>query len=365
MRIGFVGWRGMVGSVLLDRMRKEGDFQGLSVRFYSTSNPGGDAPPEGDGRRLLNAGDLASLARCEAVLCCQGGAYTTAVHPRLRASGWNGYWIDAASTLRLRDDSTLVLDPVNGDFVRERLAAGCRDFIGANCTVSLLLMAIAGLFRKGWVEWVSTMTYQAVSGAGARKLAELSHQVRRLGIAAPGLRGASSIEIEQRLTAEQRSAAFPTAEISVPLACNVLPWIDRLLETGQTREEWKAGVEGAKILGSPAPLKIDGICARVDALRCHSQALCIKMNRDLPLADVQSALRSGNRWVRLVENNQEATLRELTPAAVSGTLDVAVGRLRRLSIGPRHIGAFTVGDQLLWGAAEPLRRMLGILRERR
>ncbi len=353
----------MVGSVLLDRMRDEGDFAGIEVHFFSTSNPGGAAPEGGANARLRDARDIRSLAGCDVVLSCQGGGYTTEVFGELRATGWDGYWLDAASTLRLRGDATLVLDPVNGDLIRERLAGGCRTFVGANCTVSLLLMAIGGLIRAGWVDWVSTMTYQAISGAGARRLAELARQVRHLGECGARLRGASSVEIGAALTDAQRDESFPTEEIGAPLACSVLPWIDRAVENGQTREEWKAGVEAGRILGASAPLKIDGICCRIDALRCHAQALCIRLNRDIPLPEVESALLSGNDWVRLVENTQAATLRELTPAMVANTLEVRVGRLRRLSMGRRYVGAFTVGDQLLWGAAEPLRRMLSILRE--
>lgn len=362
-QVGFVGWRGMVGSVLLERMRAEGDFEGLDVRFFSTSNAGGAAPPEGVSGRLEEARDISRLRACEIVLSCQGGAYTSEVFDALRESGWNGYWIDAASTLRLRPDSTLVLDPVNGDQIRERLSSGCRTFVGANCTVSLLLMAIVGLYRAGLVEWVSTMTYQAVSGAGARKLAELAKQIRHMSVPGLDLNSLSSVAVEQAVTRVQRSDSLPIAEIEAPLACNVLPWIDRAMSDGQTREEWKASVEASKILGASPPVRIDGTCARVDAMRCHSQALCIKLTRDLPLDVLSETLQRGNPWVRLVENTKKATLRQLTPSAVAGTLDIAVGRLRKLKLGRGYLGAFTVGDQLLWGAAEPLRRMLLILRE--
>ncbi len=365
LKVGFVGWRGMVGSVLLDRMRSEGDLDSLAVHFFSTSNPGGRAPHGGASAVLQDAREIDALARCEAVLSCQGGGYTSEVFEALRASGWNGYWIDAASTLRLRQDATLVLDPINADQIQKRLDDGCRNFIGANCTVSLLLMAIGGLLREGMVEWVSTMTYQAVSGAGARKLTELGSQVGALGAATTDLQGGSAIEVEQAFTRVQTGAAFPVNEIGAPLACNVLPWIDRAMDSGQTREEWKASVEASKILGADPPVVIDGICARVDALRCHSQALCIKLSRAVPLAEVRDLLSSGNAWVRLVDNSQEATLRQLTPAAVAGKLDIHIGRLRHLSMGPEYLGAFTVGDQLLWGAAEPLRRMLGFLRDAR
>ena len=365
LKVGFVGWRGMVGSVLLDRMRSEGDLDSFAVHFFSTSSPGGRAPNGGANPVLQDARDIDALGRCEAVLSCQGGGYTSEVFDALRASGWNGYWIDAASTLRLREDAALVLDPINAGQIQKRLDDGCRNFIGANCTVSLLLMAIGGLLREGLVEWVSTMTYQAVSGAGARQLTELASQVGALGATRADPHGGSAIEIEQALTRVQTGAAFPVHEIGAPLACNVLPWIDRAMDSGQTREEWKASVEASKILGADPPVVIDGICARVDALRCHSQALCIKLARALPLPEVRDLLISGNAWVRLVDNCQEATLRQLTPAAVAGKLDIHIGRLRNLSMGPEYLGAFTVGDQLLWGAAEPLRRMLGLLRDAR
>ena len=353
----------MVGSVLMDRMRAEEDFGGLETHFFSTSNAGGEAPREGGGRPLLDAFDLDRLADFDVVLSCQGGGYTTRVHDALRESGWTGFWIDAASTLRLRPDSTLVLDPINGGQIRDRLREGGRTFVGANCTVSLLLMAIGGLFRAGLVEWVSTMTYQAVSGAGARKLTELARQMRRMSVPSGEIGGRTSIDIERAVTGVQTSEALPTDEIGAPLACNVLPWIDSPKDGGQTREEWKAAVEATRILGADPPVRIDGTCVRVDAMRCHSQALCIKLSGDVPVDEAERILLDSNPWVRLVENTKEATLRQLTPAAVSGSLEVKVGRVRKLNLGPSHLGAFTVGDQLLWGAAEPLRRMLGILRE--
>lgn len=365
LRVGFVGWRGMVGSVLLDRMRSEGDLEGIQIDFFSTSNPGG-RPPEGAASpQLKDASAISELARCDTVLTCQGGEYTAKTYPRLRASGWSGYWIDAASTLRLDGDAALVLDPVNGAHIQQQLRDGCRTFVGANCTVSLLLMAIGGLFRAGLVEWVSTMTYQAVSGAGARRLQELAGQLRILSDSGENLASLSAVEIERAVTKAQRSSELPVSEIGAPLACSVLPWIDRAMDSGQTREEWKASVEASKILGAKMPVVIDGICARIDAMRCHSQALCIKLNLGISLEDVARILRDANPWVKVVENTQESTLSALTPAAVSGTLDIAVGRLRTLAMGPTYLGAFTVGDQLLWGAAEPLRRMLGMLREHR
>ena len=365
LRVGFVGWRGMVGSVLLERMRAEGNLPGLEVHFFSTSNPGGEAPREGSSDVLGDARDIRQLRQCDVVLTCQGGAYTSEVFEPLRSTGWNGYWIDASSTLRLRRDATLVLDPVNGGQIRQQLESGCRNFVGANCTVSLLLMAIAGLYRAGLVEWVSTMTYQAVSGAGARKVTELARQIQHMSVPGTELAKLTSVEAEQAITRVQRSDSLPVQEIGAPLACNVLPWIDRAADYGQTREEWKASVEASRLLGADPPVKIDGTCARVDALRCHSQALCIKLTRDLSVAEAHDVLLGGNPWVRIVENSKEATLSQLTPAAVAGKLEVAVGRLRKLNLGPSFLGAFTVGDQLLWGAAEPLRRMLLILQARR
>ncbi len=363
MRVGFVGWRGMVGGVLLDRMRSEGDLEGLEVHFFSTSNPGGPSPSGAASDHLEDAYDLVALSHCDTVITCQGGDYTKGVYGPLRDTGWNGCWIDAASTLRLDDSAELVLDPVNGDRVRSRLLNGCRTFVGANCTVSLLLMATVGLYRAGLVEWISTMTYQAVSGAGARSLKELAKQIRWLPLAEVDLEAASSVDLERAVTAAQRSSDFPAEEIGAPLVGSVLPWIGGAEEHGQTREEWKAGVEASKILDANPPVKIDGTCARVDALRCHSQGLCIKLTRPISLEEAASLVSDAHPWVRLVENTREATLRELTPTAVAGSLDVAVGRLRKLAMGPEYLGAFTVGDQLLWGAAEPLRRMLCILRE--
>lgn len=353
----------MVGSVLLDRMRAEGDLDGLEIHFFTTSNPGGPSPAGGANDRLRDARQVGELKDFDVVLTCQGGGFTSSAFDRLREGGWSGYWIDAASTLRLRDRSTLILDPVNGDLIRRRLRAGCRDFIGPNCTVSLLLMAMVGLYRAGLVKWISTMTYQAVSGAGARRLTELGHQVRTMGTAVPDGDGASAVDVERAMTGAQRSEHLPTGEIGAPLACSVLPWIDRAVELGQTREEWKASVEASRILGADPPVKIDGTCVRVDALRCHSQALCIRLNRKLPLDEAVDLVRGGNRWVNVIDNTAEVTLERLTPVAVAGRLEIAVGRLRKLQLGPGYLGAFTVGDQLLWGAAEPLRRMLGILRD--
>lgn len=354
----------MVGSVLLERMRAERDLEGLEVFFFSTSSAGGAAPSEAASPLLLDAWDIGQLRACDVVLTCQGASYTARAYPALMRSGWGGYWIDAASALRLDPQATLVLDPVNLAQIERRLEAGCRAFVGANCTVSLLLMAVVGLFRAGLVEWISTMTYQAVSGAGSRQLKELAEQIRCL--AGPGAAGASrtSLEVDRAVRGAQAAASLPTSEIGAPLACNVLPWIGPATESGQTREEWKASVEATRILGADPPVVIDGICARVDALRCHSQALCIKLVKDVALDRVAELIEGSHPWVRVVEHSREATLRELTPAAVSGSLTVAVGRLRALQLGPSYLGAFTVGDQLLWGAAEPLRRMLAILRRK-
>lgn len=361
MRVGFIGWRGMVGSVLLDRMRAEGDFEGLDPVFFSTSNPGGVGPAEAQGVPLADAHDLNALGQCDALITCQGGSYTEAVHPALRRSGFRGLWIDAASTLRTHENSLLVLDPVNGDALREGLASGRTDFIGANCTVSLMLMATVGLLRTQEVRWISSMTYQAASGAGARAMTELIAQMRHVGQhAGPGLdAGADALVLDQTVAAALRTA--PTEVFGAPLAGSALPWIDRLVEGGQTREEWKAGAEASKLLGTPIP--VDGVCVRIGALRSHAQGLTIQLKRPMPLDEVSSAVAEAHPWVRLVDNTQQATLDQLTPAATSGQLEVPIGRLRVSSIAPDLLHAFTVGDQLLWGAAEPLRRMLGIARE--
>ncbi len=368
MRVGIIGWRGMVGSVLLERMRAEGDFTLIEPVFFSTSRAGAAGPAiGGPAAALADAHDTAALARCEVLVSCQGGDYTAAVHPRLRDAGWQGHWIDAASTLRMKPGTVIVLDPVNLDVIRAGRAAGVRDWAGGNCTVSLMLMALGGLFRAGLIEWASGMTYQAASGAGAQHMRELLAQMGHVHAAAAELLGdpASAIlDIDRRVSAAQRDAALPTASFGHALAGSLLPWIDADLGGGTSREEWKAGAEGNKILGlEHAPVPIDGLCVRVGAMRCHSQALTIKLRRDLPLAEVEALLAAGNDWVRVVPNERAATLARLTPAAVSGTLEIAVGRLRKLAMGGEYLSAFTVGDQLLWGAAEPLRRMLRILLE--
>ncbi len=363
MRVGFIGWRGMVGSVLMDRMRAEGDFAGLEPHFFSTSAAGQPGPIEGGEAPLLDARGVAALSACEVVITCQGGDYTQAVHPSLRASGWQGIWIDAASALRMEPTSCLVLDPVNRDAVREALAGGVGDYVGANCTVSLLLMALVGLLRTGGVRFVTTMSYQAASGAGAQAMLELLAQMRHIGdVAGPHLdAGAQALAVEKAV--RQGLAGAPADVLGAPLAGSALPWIDRGLENGQTREEWKAQAEASKLLGTPTP--IDGMCVRIGALRSHAQGLAIHLRRPMPLDEVTAHLAEAHEWVTVVPNNMDATLRELTPAATSGSLSVRIGRLRPSAVGPDVIHAFTVGDQLLWGAAEPLRRMLHLVREHR
>lgn len=368
--VGFVGWRGMVGSVLMSRMREEGDFASCEPVFFSTSNVGGEGPAESGGAPLADAKDVAALKKMDVIVSCQGGDYTKEVFPQLRAAGWNGYWIDAASTLRMQDDAIIILDPVNLDVIKGGLAKGIKNYIGGNCTVSLMLMGLAGLFRHDLVEWVSAMTYQAASGAGAQNMRELLVQMGLLydSVKDELADSASAIlEIDRKVAARMRAADFPTKAFrGVPLAGSVIPWIDVAVEHGQSKEEWKGGAECNKILGrppfrSPGSIPIDGICVRVGAMRCHSQGLTIKLKKDVPLAEIEEIIAAGNEWVKVVPNEREASERQLTPAAVSGTLTVPVGRLHKLAMGPEYLGAFTCGDQLLWGAAEPLRRMLRIL----
>lgn len=354
----------MVGSVLMQRMREEGDFAGISPVFFSTSNAGGAAPAEaGPGAKLLDAHNLDDLASCDVLISCQGGDYTTAVFRPLRQRGWSGYWIDAASTLRMADDAVIILDPVNSKVIERGLARGLKNYIGGNCTVSLMLMAAAALFEAGLVEWMTTMTYQAASGAGAAKMLEL---VQQMGMLVDPVRKSPSenaLEVDRMVTAAQRDASLPTAEFGAPLAGSLLAWIDKEMPGGQTKEEWKGMAETNKIMGLTPAVPVDGLCVRVGTLRCHSQGLVIKLKKDIPVAEIEKMLAASNEWVRVVPNNKEATLRDLTPTAVSGTLTVAIGRLHKLALGPEYLGAFTVGDQLLWGAAEPLRRMLNILRQ--
>jgi aspartate-semialdehyde dehydrogenase len=369
MKVGIVGWRGMVGSVLLDRMTAEGDFALIQPVFFSTSQAGHAAPDVGQGADTLrDARDLAALGAMDAIITCQGGDYTTDIHGPLRASGWNGYWIDAASTLRMTDGVTIVLDPVNRPVIEAALDAGQKDFVGGNCTVSLMLMALGGLFRAGLVEWITAMTYQAASGAGAANMRELVAQMGSVyasGAALLADERSSVLELDAVVAAHLRGSALPQKEFGRALAGNLIPWIDKDLGNGQSREEWKGGVEANKILGrSDRPIPVDGICVRIGAMRCHSQALTIKLTEDRPLAELEALIAADNEWVRVIPNEREASMNELTPAAVTGTLAIPVGRLRKLPMGGEYLTAFTVGDQLLWGAAEPLRRMLRIVLER-
>ena len=367
-RVGFIGWRGMVGSVLMDRMLAENDFNGFEPFFFSTSQVGKPGPEIGrEVPPVADAMQTGRLAEMDIVVSCQGGGYTEKIHPQLRRDGWQGYWIDAASTLRMDPASIIILDPVNRHVIENALSSGVKDFIGGNCTVSLMLMALGGLFEKNLVEWLTSMTYQAASGAGARNMRELVAQMQMIGAAAQGLLSdpASAIKaLDRKVTDVLRSTAFPASEFGAPLAASLIPWIDRAMENGQTKEEWKGFAETNKILGRQNnPVPIDGQCVRIGAMRCHSQAFTIKLVRDLPLDEIEAMIAEHNEWVAVVPNEKEATLRELTPAKVTGTLAVPVGRLRKLTIGPDYLTAFTVGDQLLWGAAEPLRRMLRILLE--
>jgi aspartate-semialdehyde dehydrogenase len=366
MQVGLIGWRGMVGSVLVQRMREERDFDLIDPIFFSTSQSGTAAPSIGKSvPPVKDANDLAALRTADVLISCQGGDYTTEVYPKLRASGWTGYWIDAASTLRMKDHAVIVLDPVNRGVIDQALEAGVSDFIGGNCTVSLMLMAMAGLFKAGVVEWVTAMTYQAASGAGAKNMRELVSQMGVVhGAAAAQLAAPASaiLDIDRTVTETLRSKAFPTEQFGHPLAGSLLPWIDKDLGNGQSREEWKANAEGNKILGRErSPIPMDGLCVRIGSMRCHSQALTVKLTRDVPLPEIEQMLAAAHEWVEVVPNTREESLRGLTPAAVSGTLKVPIGRLRKLAMGPEYLTAFTVGDQLLWGAAEPLRRVLRII----
>ncbi len=365
-----VGWRGMVGSVLMQRMREEHDFDHVDPVFFTTSNVGGKGPLIGkDVPGLLDGSDLDALKTCDVIMTCQGGDYTTEIHPRLRAAGWRGYWIDAASTLRMKQDAVIILDPVNLGVIERGLAMGLRDFIGGNCTVSLMLMGLHGLFKAGLVEWVSAMTYQAASGAGAQNMREL---IAQMGTAHAAVKAqlddpASAIlEIDNRVTESLRADTLPREHFGVALAGSLIPWIDKDLGNGQSREEWKAGAEGNKILGTAEnPIPIDGLCVRIGAMRCHSQALTIKLKKNVPLDEIDALLAGGTPWTKVIPNRRDESIEELTPARVTGKLEVPIGRLRKLSMGPEFLSAFTVGDQLLWGAAEPLRRMLRILVEDR
>lgn len=372
--VGLVGWRGMVGSVLMQRMQEEGDFAHIEPVFFTTSNPGGKAPAMAKNETTLkSATDIAELSKCEIIISCQGGDYTTEVYPQLRAAGWNGYWIDAASTLRMNDDAVIVLDPVNRDVIDSALARGVKNYIGGNCTVSCMLMGLGGLFEQGLVEWMTSMTYQAASGGGAQHMRELLTQFGTINAAVKPLldNPASAIlEIDRTVLATQHGyAPDEIKQFGAPLAGNLIPWIDKDLGNGQSKEEWKAGAETNKILGlgeafGSAAIPVDGLCVRIGAMRCHSQALTIKLKKDVPLDEINDIIASHNQWVKVVPNTREASVHDLSPAAVTGSLTIPVGRLRKMSMGPEYLSAFTVGDQLLWGAAEPLRRMLRIVLEK-
>jgi aspartate-semialdehyde dehydrogenase len=366
IKAGLIGWRGMVGSVLMQRMQTERDFDLIDPTFFSTSQVGANGPAVGGRRQpVKDARNIDELARADILISCQGGDYTNEIYPKLRAAGWDGYWIDAASALRMQEDAVIILDPVNMDVIKAALRRGVRNYIGGNCTVSLMLMGLGGLFKAGVVEWMTAMTYQAASGAGAAQMRELVQQMGHTHTAAARLLDDSSTaigEIDRMVAETLRSPDLPTQNIGYPLAGSVLPWIDKDLGNGQSKEEWKGMAETNKIIGrSGRPVPVDGICVRVGAMRCHSQALTIKLTHDLPLPEIEQMIASANDWVRVIPNEREATLRELTPAAVTGTLSVPVGRLRKMPMGGEYLAAFTVGDQLLWGAAEPLRRMLRIV----
>jgi aspartate-semialdehyde dehydrogenase len=362
----------MVGSVLMQRMQQEGDFDLIEPVFFSTSNAGGNAPSFAKNEtKLKDATSIDDLKKCDAIISCQGGDYTNEVFPKLRAAGWNGYWIDAASSLRMKDDAVIILDPVNLHVIKDALAKGVKNYVGGNCTVSLMLMAMQGLFQAGQVEWLTAMTYQAASGAGANNMREL---LRQMAFASGSVQeqladpASAILDIDRRVADAIRSDANPTQYFGVPLAGSLIPWIDKDLGDGQSKEEWKGRAETNKILGhTAAPIPVDGLCVRIGAMRCHSQALTIKLKHDLPLAEIAGLLAAANDWVQVVPNEKEASIRELTPAAVTGTLRCPIGRLRKLDLDPaapgRYLSAFTCGDQLLWGAAEPLRRMLRILLE--
>lgn len=370
MKVGFVGWRGMVGSVLMQRMITEGDFANITPSFFTTSSvgkPGPDLEGQNSGT-LIDAFDISELSSVDAIVSCQGGDYTAEVHPKLRQNGWDGYWIDAASTLRMKPDSIIVLDPVNRKVIDRGLRDGTKDFIGGNCTVSLMLMALGPLFENDWIDWISAMTYQAASGSGAQNMRELISGMGQLHGATEELLDDPSsaiLEIDRLIAETQRSAAFPIQHFGAPLAGSLIPWIDSPMEGGQTKEEWKGMVETNKILSRMGQdeVPIDGTCVRIGAMRCHSQALTIKLKKAVDLSEIEAALKNSHQWLNFVPNEKERTLAELTPVAVTGSLTVALGRLRKLKLGDEYLSCFTVGDQLLWGAAEPLRRMLKILGE--
>lgn len=370
MRVGFVGWRGMVGSVLVQRMLEERDFERIDPVFFSTSRAGGAGPAIGAvATKVLDANDPRAFAALDAIVTCQGSDWTNAMYPKLRAAGFAGYWIDAANALRMNDDAVIILDPVNREVIDSALARGIRNYIGGNCTVSVMLMALAGLFRHDVIEWMTCMTYQAASGAGAQNMRELLQQMGEAHLAAKALLddpASSILDIDREVAGILRDDRFPTEHFGVPLAGSLIPWIDKDLGNGMSKEEWKGGAEANKILGRGAAfgrpaVPVESLCVRVGAMRCHSQALTIKLRRDVPLDEVEHILAGGNDWVRVVPNTRDESIRRLTPAAVTGSLEIPVGRLRKLEMGPQYLSAFTCGDQLLWGAAEPLRRMLRIL----
>jgi aspartate-semialdehyde dehydrogenase len=366
-RIGFIGWRGMVGSVLMRRMIEEKDFKGYEPVFFTTSQVGGEGPSIGiDIPPLKDANDIKTLATFDILVSCQGGDYTTTVYDKLRKERFKGYWIDAASTLRMKESSIIVLDPVNRDVIDRGLASGIKDYIGGNCTVSLMLMALAGLFRQNLIEWISSMTYQSASGAGAKNMTELVAQMAHLSSAtAAALKNpaTTALDLEAIVTGELQGGRMPVANFGVSLAASLIPWIDKPMDNGQTREEWKGQVEANKILGTMATIPVDGVCVRVSSMRCHSQGLTIKLKKDVSIDEITAMLAADHEWVKVVPNNKEVTLKELSPAAVSGRLTVPIGRLRKMTMGPEYLAAFTVGDQLLWGAAEPVRRILKIVLE--
>ncbi|MBI3284965.1 MAG: aspartate-semialdehyde dehydrogenase [Burkholderiales bacterium] len=369
--VGLVGWRGMVGSVLMQRMQEEGDFAHIEPVFFSTSNTGGAAPAMAKNEKTLqDASNIDALKKCEIIITCQGGDYTGEVFPKLRAAGWNGHWIDAASSLRMNEDAVIVLDPVNLPVIKDALANGQKNWIGGNCTVSCMLMGVGALYKAGLVEWMSTQTYQAASGGGAQHMRELLTQYGSLHAEVKDLLGdpkSAILEIDRKVIAKQRSLSdAETANFGVPLGGSLIPWIDKDLGDGMSKEEWKGMAETNKILGQgagygTAAVPVDGFCVRVGAMRCHSQALTFKLKKDVPVADIEAMIATDNEWVKVVPNTRAATVRDLTPVAVTGTMTIPVGRIRKLAMGPEYVGAFTVGDQLLWGAAEPLRRMLRIL----
>lgn len=362
--VGLVGWRGMVGSVLMQRMQEERDFDHIEPVFFTTSNKGGKAPAMAKKEKTLqDADDIDALKKCDIIISCQGGDYTTGIFPKLRAAGWNGYWIDAASTLRMKDDAVIVLDPVNLNVIKDAMSRGIRNYIGGNCTNSILLMGVGGLFREGLVEWISSMTYQAASGGGANHMRELLSGMGVVhGAVADELATPSSAILDiDRKVAQTIRKDVPTEFFGAPLAGGLIPWIDAQLDNGQSKEEWKGQAEVNKILGNKQIVPVDGLCVRIGTMRCHSLALTIKLKRDVPLAEIEAIIRSGNPWVKWVPNERAITVSELTPAVITGGLEIGVGRVRKLNQGPEYISAFVIGDQLLWGAAEPLRRMLRII----